>query len=250
MAKRLSDTNKWDDPWFLDLSSEYRQVWLFILDKCNLAGIWKVNKRMIDFVVGSTVNLGHFLASSGDRVREYQNGEKWFIKGFLNFQYGPLQVTNRVHNAVINELQKEGLWIDYPYSFQGDKEKDKDKAKDKEKAKEKGRGAGEGFSVFWENYPNKIGKGAAEKSWSKLNPSQDLVDKIIQAVTVQKRSVQWNRNGGQYIPGPAVWLNQKRWEDDLEIQTGPDLSRYKNAIISTNPSIPEWEDENDKTRMG
>ena len=32
----------------------------------------------------------------------------------------------------------------------------------------------------------------------------------------QKDSVQWQRDGGKYIPHPSTWLNQRRWEDETE----------------------------------
>ena len=38
---------------------------------------------------------------------------------------------------------------------------------------------------------------------------------MIQAVEKQKQSTQWQRDGGQYIPHPATWLNQERWEDEV-----------------------------------
>lgn len=70
------------------------------------------------------------------------------------------------------------------------------------------------FDEFWEIYPRKVGKGAAQKAWNKLKPDSDLADRIMGAVREQKRSVQWTKDGGQYIPNPTTWLNQQRWEDE------------------------------------
>jgi len=71
----------------------------------------------------------------------------------------------------------------------------------------------DGFVEFWTNYPRKIGKGAAEKSWGKLKPPLEIV---ISAIHEQKKTNQWSRENGQFIPHPATWLNQKRWEDEVE----------------------------------
>ncbi|MGN1370621.1 MAG: phage replisome organizer N-terminal domain-containing protein [Aristaeellaceae bacterium] len=71
------------------------------------------------------------------------------------------------------------------------------------------------FERFWEAYPRKVGKGAAEKSFSKIKPSEELTDIMIKAVEAAKRSPQWMKDGGQFIPHPATWLNQKRWEDEI-----------------------------------
>ncbi|MCL2856172.1 MAG: hypothetical protein FWE19_00410 [Oscillospiraceae bacterium] len=70
------------------------------------------------------------------------------------------------------------------------------------------------FDSFWAAYPNKQGKGAAQKAWNKIKPGKALVTKILQAVELYKASRQWNRDDGQYIPNPATWLNQRRWEDE------------------------------------
>jgi hypothetical protein len=70
------------------------------------------------------------------------------------------------------------------------------------------------FDTFWDAYPRKVGKDAARKAWSKLKPSNELADRIIFAVDQQKRSPQWLKEGGQYIPHPVTWLNQGRWQDE------------------------------------
>lgn len=74
----------------------------------------------------------------------------------------------------------------------------------------------ERFNRFWEVYPKKVGKGAARKSWDKCRPSEELTARMIAAVRQQAQSDQWRRDGGQYIPNPATWLNQERWEDELK----------------------------------
>jgi hypothetical protein len=33
-------------------------------------------------------------------------------------------------------------------------------------------------------------------------------------VKVWKNSQQWTKDGGQFIPMPATWLNGRRWEDE------------------------------------
>lgn len=71
------------------------------------------------------------------------------------------------------------------------------------------------FEIFWKAYPKKVGKGAAEKAFAKAKPDDALTEKMLSAVEAAKRSSQWRKDGGQYIPNPATWLNQKRWEDEL-----------------------------------
>ena len=41
----------------------------------------------------------------------------------------------------------------------------------------------------------------------------------MKKLEIFKKSYNWNKDNGQYIPNPTTWLNQKRWEDEIEIAT-------------------------------
>ena len=71
------------------------------------------------------------------------------------------------------------------------------------------------FDTFWQAYPKKIGKAYAKKCFDKLKPSAELTERMIKAIEEQKRSLEWKRDNGQYIPNPSTWLNQGRWDDEL-----------------------------------
>lgn len=68
-----------------------------------------------------------------------------------------------------------------------------------------------GFVLFWKQYPKRVGKGEAEKSWSKSN-CESKTEVILDALQKQRDFLM--RDGGKFVPNPATWLNQKRWEDD------------------------------------
>ncbi|MPN36404.1 hypothetical protein SDC9_183913 [bioreactor metagenome] len=67
------------------------------------------------------------------------------------------------------------------------------------------------FDAFWNAYPKKVGKEAARKAFSKVHVPSDT---LIAAIEAQKRSPQWAKDNGQYIPYPAKWLNQGYWENE------------------------------------
>lgn len=68
------------------------------------------------------------------------------------------------------------------------------------------------FERFWAIYPKKVGKEAARRAFAKVKvPTESLID----AVETQKHSFQWGKENGRFIPNPATWLNQGRWEDEV-----------------------------------
>jgi len=70
------------------------------------------------------------------------------------------------------------------------------------------------FDTFWARYPRKVGKDAARKSWSRLKPSADVLALMLGAIDRQCQQQQWRDEGGRFIPNPATWLNQGRWQDE------------------------------------
>lgn len=70
------------------------------------------------------------------------------------------------------------------------------------------------FASFWLEYPRKVGKGAARKAFLKLPRKTQAL--LLPALREQKLSRQWLRENGRYIPNPATWINQGRWEDEPE----------------------------------
>ena len=71
------------------------------------------------------------------------------------------------------------------------------------------------FNKFWTAYPKHIAKQSAVKAFEKLKPDEKLLEAMLKAIEMQKESKQWEKDGGAFIPYPATWLNQRRWEDEL-----------------------------------
>jgi len=55
MAKRLTANDKWEDNWFRKLSLKSKLFWLFILDRCDVAGIWKKDYELAGFCIGEQI---------------------------------------------------------------------------------------------------------------------------------------------------------------------------------------------------
>ena len=76
------------------------------------------------------------------------------------------------------------------------------------------------FAAFWQLYPRHVGKASALKAWKKAATSEAVKDAIMAAVADQKRHWErmlqkdkWNK---VFIPHAATWLNQRRWDDEVE----------------------------------
>ncbi len=73
----------------------------------------------------------------------------------------------------------------------------------------------ERFTRFWAAYPKKVGKGDAEKQFSRIRWSEIAFADLMAALESQKQSAQWHEENGRYIPNPSTWIYQKRWGDEL-----------------------------------
>ena len=114
MAKRMTDTDKWKKRFVRELSSEFKLLWLYILDDCNHAGIWEVDLEVASIRIGETLKFDipaeDMLPQSFlDKIVIFDNGDKWFIPEFIDFQYGELNPNSNVHKSVILLLQKYNL---------------------------------------------------------------------------------------------------------------------------------------------
>ena len=214
MAKRFTDTDKWERPWFRKLPLPYKLLWSYITDKCDIAGIWYADFELASFMIGEQVNQTEALRLFEKQVKILPGGARWFIAEFVAFQYGTLVPNNNMHRSVLMRLHDASLTSNpapkLPLKVPSGGDKDKDRVKVKDKVKD----VGAAFDAFWGAYPRKVGKGAAQKAWGKVRPDAALAAKIVAAVVAQRSSHQWSKDGGQFIPHPTTWLNQGRWDDE------------------------------------
>jgi len=106
MAKRLTDSKKWDDDWFLGLSANYKLLWLYMLDKCDHAGFFKPNLKLAGFCLDSALDRDDILKTFGNRIEAVN--DKWFIPKYIKFQYGYIKPENNMYKPVYKLLQESG----------------------------------------------------------------------------------------------------------------------------------------------
>jgi len=84
----------------------------------------------------------------------------------------------------------------------------------------------EGFREFWAQHPRKVGRQNAVRAWDKIKPNPETKGQIMHSLGWNKaNNPQWTKDGGQFIPHPATWLNGLRWTDEQTIIAPEQQSR-------------------------
>lgn len=140
MAKRFTDTEKWRDEWWGSLPNDYRMIWLYLVDSCSIAGIWKKDFRGLNFNCNTKITESEFLEVFSSRVID--KGNFFFIPKFLRFQCPKgLNSKKPAIVSIIKELQLNNLIETVNESLGNDfliiKGKGEGKGKDKVKEREK-----------------------------------------------------------------------------------------------------------------
>lgn len=78
------------------------------------------------------------------------------------------------------------------------------------------------FEKFWSLYPKKKNKGTAKKSWKKIKNKSETLDLILSALEWQKKSKDWKKDAGQFIPYPSTYLNGEGWLDEKQYNNKPE----------------------------
>lgn len=91
----------------------------------------------------------------------------------------------------------------------------------KEKDKSFSKSSQSSFDTFWKIYPRKIGKGNARTAFEKALKKAPL-ERILARAEAFARRCQYK--DPQFIPHPATWLNQERWDDEPELLQRPSIT--------------------------
>ena len=231
MAKRFTDTGKWDKGFFSNLTPEMKLAWLYLCDKCNHAGIWDINIKLLNFQTGLEIDVVNLQNAFGDKIFVKKN--KMVILGFIPFQYGVLRETNIAHKSVISLIKNEKLESrllgatlaptlaptlgDSIAPKDKDKDKDKDKEMDKDKEIKKNRQKNflqEITKIYNEHYPLKKGKSRGLDVLSRdIKTPQDL-ENLILAIDSYKKSIK----DPNFIKHFSTFA--KEWRDWLDQNAG------------------------------
>lgn len=118
--KRLTDTNKWKDTFFLKLKPIEKLIFLYLCDSCNDAGFLDLNYNSIANEVG--VNKENVILSIKNIEKTFlisDDSERIWIKKFLLHQNKlPLDLKTSEGNFIKFEIENNQNKFKYPNEFE------------------------------------------------------------------------------------------------------------------------------------
>lgn len=249
MAKRFTESSKWQDSWFRKLKSEHKLFWIFILDNCDNAGLWEYDLELASFYVDAELNEKEINEIFKGRV-VLING-KWFIPKFIEFQYGKLNENSKPHLSVINKLKKydlidENNEIIIPLIKGMGKGihtlKDKDMVDEENKVIEKDSKKEKAtytikeidYEKLWEAYPKKLGrKDAMRHMHATIKTEQDYMNcktaikNYLDYIKTEKIQEKYIKNGSTFFNN---WQDFINFNVSANFQTQTDYANVGNTI--------------------
>jgi hypothetical protein len=108
MSYRMSNTEKWKDLWFSNLSPNAKLLFFYFVENCDNAGFFEVNKKFMLFHTG--FNEEQLMDAGIELKKSYiksKDGTKLWFKNFLKYQKKlPLNSANNMHKQIIMLIQE------------------------------------------------------------------------------------------------------------------------------------------------
>lgn len=109
MAKRLTDTTKWNNPDFRSLPDKYKLLYLYLLDNCDSAGIVCIDLDLIGYTLNNKFPMEEVKSSLKEKV-VFLSPKKIIIRNYIAFQNGDIFDSNsNIAKSVRAMLQTHGL---------------------------------------------------------------------------------------------------------------------------------------------
>jgi len=120
-TKRFTDAEKWKDPFFENLSNDMKIVWIYLLDDCDNAGIWKISMKRLNFHCNTNLTEDELLEIFSERIFKIKN-DTYIIPKFIVFQNGPewMNKNSAPVNSVKKKLTELGIFVDGELSIELD----------------------------------------------------------------------------------------------------------------------------------
>lgn len=110
--KIFTDSKKWDDRWFRNLSPDRKLIYLYICDLSDHAGIWELDGDMLRLHLGVKYSDDEIIKKMDDltdKVAVLPNNKFW-ITNYIHFQ-NPKGISRRYKHCapIYRSLEKHGI---------------------------------------------------------------------------------------------------------------------------------------------
>lgn len=107
------------------------------------------------------------------------------------------------------------------------------------------------FSKFWSEYPRKEKKDRAKKAFLKKRKAGLEFNTILDGLERHKQKWTQENTKLKYIPHPASWINDERWNDEIVIsknegESGYNINSYEQTMDVFDVQVKKEEEEKKK----
>jgi len=102
MPIKFTNTKKWDDVWFSELTMEGKVMFVYLCDMCDIAGFLEINERLIRLHTGIEDVRGAVTSLSKSVI--YRDGYIWIMKYIKHQKNLPLNPSNNAHKGIISSM--------------------------------------------------------------------------------------------------------------------------------------------------
>lgn len=234
MAKRFTDTTKWDDDWYLGLPPKIKCAWDYLCDNCDGTGVLKISLSLISFRIGETITKEDLNIHFGERIFWISEDKLWVV-GFIAFQYKTLSIKNHAHRGIMANIIRlvDGLplndrqmtlirgWKESLLTLK-EKEKEKEKENSEKRYGEKPISDSEKFEnrfkfdlpALFVDYPRQQKKAQSLALLSEVVRDEETYDQVKRAIDAYRRHCVRQETKYQYIlTFPNWWVEWRDWLD-------------------------------------
>ncbi len=225
MAKqRYVSTHFWRDTYIDGLDPSEKLLFLYLITnpETNICGIYELPLRVVSSDTGFDVAMIQKMFTKLEQSQRLYYIDGWVIMTRMILH----QSINspKIRAAIIREFQTipqeivnkmDTLSIPYAYRI-GTQLHLNPTLNPNSNLTDNAR---EQFAAFWSAYPRKIGKAKCQSWWHRRKISNEVLQSMIETINKYKLTDQWKKDNGSFIPHPYTFLNQGRWEDEVETLT-------------------------------
>lgn len=222
--------NFWKDTKIVDdftPEDKYFMLYCLTSDYTNLCGCFEISIKQMATDTGYNTETIERLLERFEKIHKIicynKKNKEMLIKNWYKYNWTKSEKLDKpllkeIENiktidfkAFVTDLYNKRDTVSIPYTYTMDtSDAVTDTVTDTDKIESQ-------FNQFYNKYPKKVKKQEVIKWFKKHKPSNELFSSIMNSLEQFRASKDWQKDGGQFIPYPITWLNQQRWEDEIQV---------------------------------